>query len=115
MNIKMTGKGKATINGVTYSGRNISIQNGIVNVDGDVKTQTLVGPVNVVVNGNVERLTSETGKVTANDVGSISTGSGDVVCKSVSGSVSTGSGDVKCGKVNGSIKTGSGDISRRVL
>lgn len=59
---------------------------------------------------NAEIIESYGGNVTAETVGEISSGSGDVRCGSVSGSVKTGSGDVTCKSVNGMIRTGSGDV-----
>ena len=112
MNIDMKG-GHVVIDGRKFEGKNITINNGKVIVDGVSQDGELSGTVNVSVHGDVERLENNSGNVTAENVGDISTGSGDVTCSSVSGSIRTGSGDVECGSVGGSIRTGSGDVTHR--
>lgn len=113
MKINLGFGSNVVIDGKSFSGSNISIQNGRVIVDGVVQDGSLTGDINVVVHGNINTLENNCGNVTAHDVGEISTGSGDVSCQNVSGSIRTGSGDVTCGNVGGSIKTGSGDVSHR--
>ena len=110
MNINMRSGGKVTIYGRTFSGRDVVIQNGKVVVDGKTQDGELVGDVSVVVHGDVEILENAGGSVTAQNIGSINTGSGDVRCGNVSGAIRTGSGDVQCDNVSGSIRTGSGDV-----
>ena len=107
----MRGSGSVTIDGKTFTGNNVTIVNGRVIVDGKTQDGELVGPITVTVNGDVESLENHAGNVTANNVGEISTGSGDVKCLDVSGSIRTGSGDIICGAVNGNIRTGSGDVN----
>lgn len=87
-----------TINGQTYSGYNIKIDNNQVYVDGKLQTQSLSGPITVTVNG---------------DCASLNTVSGDVVIQgNVSGNVVSTSGDVDIkGSVSGNINTVSGDVS----
>lgn len=84
------------INGVTYSGTNVSIVNGKVVVDGATQDQQLIGVVNVVVNGDANEVNTVSGDVSINgSVGSVSSVSGDVnVRGGVTGSVSTVSGDI---------------------
>lgn len=113
MKITLDGSGSVVIDGKSFSGSSISISNGKVIVDGVTQDGSLTGNIDVVVHGNVKTLENQCGNVTANDVGEISTGSGDIKCGNVSGSVRTGSGDVACGSVGGSIRTGSGDVSHR--
>ncbi len=112
MNISMN-NGRVVIDGKEFQGSNVIIQNGKVVVDGKTQDCELVGDVNVVVHGDVQTLENHTGNVTAQNVGEVSTGSGDVRCGSVSGSIRTGSGDIFCGKVSGNIRTGSGDVIHR--
>lgn len=119
-----------TINGNTYTGRNVSVINGRVTVDGkdmtpDNKTITISvqGDINelhvdacsfIKVKGNCKSVNSGSGDIACNDVlGSIKTGSGDVSCKNVQGNVRTGSGDVECGNVAGNVTSMSGDIEHR--
>lgn len=112
LNIKM-GNGSITINGKSFTGRNVVIVNGNVVVDGQTVDSGLTGDINVVVNGHVEHLENHCGNVAAQSAGNINTGSGDVNCGDVTGNVQTGSGDVKCGRVGGSVRTGSGDVIHR--
>lgn len=110
MNLNMK-NGSVKIDGKTFVGRNITIKNNKVVVDGVEQDGELIGDINVTVHGNVNKLENVNGKVIANTVSSISTQSGDVECQDVSGSVSTMSGDVDCGKIGGSVSTMSGDIT----
>jgi len=113
MNINMRG-GVTIIDGREFKGNSISISNGKVTVDGVVQDGELAGPIHVQVHGDVQTLENHAGNVTANNVGELSTGSGDVkVDGNVGGSIRTGSGDVVCGQVGGNIRTGSGDVSHR--
>jgi hypothetical protein len=111
MKINMKG-GSVTIGGRIFKGRDISINNGKVTIDGKDQYGDLVGDINIEVHGDVESIENSSGQVTAVKVGSISTASGDVECGDVSGSVSTMSGDVGCGFVSGSVSTMSGDINQ---
>jgi DUF4097 and DUF4098 domain-containing protein YvlB len=99
---------------MNISGKSITIQNGVVTVDGVVvdmkgtsnitinqcdylKTDTM----NVVVNGDVSALSTQSGDVEVRgDVIRVQTLSGDVtVYGSVTGDISTMSGDVNVSKV----------------
>ena len=113
MNIKMSGSASVTIDGKTFTGTNINIENGKVIVDGKKQDGDLVGDINVTVEGDVKELRNGSGKVIAKNVGTLSTGSGNVSCVDVKGSVSTGSGNVNCREVGGSVRTGSGNINRK--
>lgn len=113
MKVRMIG-GSITIDGKTFSGRSVSINGDQVIVDGVVQQGTLVGPVSVVVNGNVEKLEMSNGDVeVSGEVGSIRTSTGDVMCRDVKGDVITSTGDVTCGSVGGGVKTSTGDINHR--
>lgn len=112
MNLNMI-NGRIVIDGREFRGNSVAISNGKVTVDGVVQDGELSGPINVTVHGDVQSLENHAGNVTAQNVGEISTGSGDVKCGNVSGSIRTGSGDVECGTVGGNIRTGSGDVSHR--
>lgn len=115
------------INGKSYSGRNVTIINGKVVVDGvdltpEGKTINITVDANidkldvdmcdkVIVNGNVNELTTASGDVDCKDVtGCVKTVSGDIECGNVGGDVSTTSGDVKAENITGNVKTLSGDI-----
>ena len=110
MNVNMS-NGRIVIDGRQFQGNNVTITNGKVTVDGVVQDGELSGPINVTVHGDVQSLENHAGNVTAQNVGELSTGSGDVKCGDVSGSIRTGSGDVECGSVSGNIRTGSGDVA----
>lgn len=112
MNIQMN-NGSVTIDGKSFKGNSVVVTNGKVIVDGVTQDGELTGDINVTVHGDVQVLENQSGNVTANNVGEVNTGSGDVTCKDVQGSVRTGSGDVVCGNVGGSVRTGSGDVSHR--
>lgn len=112
MDLSMNG-GRVVVNGREFHGNNITIINGRVTVDGAIQNGDLSGPINVTVHGDVQSLENHSGNVTAQNVGEISTGSGNVRCGNVGGSIRTGSGDVECGTVNGNIRTGSGDVRHR--
>lgn len=119
MNLHLSGNGSVIINGRKHTGKVVLISGDkvaghTVTVDG-VCSKLLVNDdlkVSVVVNGDVDSMKLTAGDVTARNVRSISTVSGDVKCGDVSGSVGTVSGDVACGEVGGSVNTVSGDIVR---
>lgn len=104
-----------TINGVTYSGNSVSIQNGKVTIDGKISADVFDHEINIIINGDIDLLDNSNGTVTANNVGSISTQSGNVICKDVSGSVSTMSGDIACPVISGNARTMSGDINALII
>jgi hypothetical protein len=101
-----------TINGTSYDGNNISINNGNVVIDGKrIISEDKV--INIVVNGNIVNFVIDSGnsiEVNGN-IESMKTVSGDVRCDSISGNVNTVSGDVVARSIGGSIKTISGDIN----
>ncbi|AUR89145.1 hypothetical protein NVP1121O_117 [Vibrio phage 1.121.O._10N.286.46.C4] len=114
MNITMkSSKGVVTIDGKSFSGKNVVISGDKVVIDGVTQEGSLVGDVTVTVTGDVETLSTQSGNVNADKVGSVKTASGDVTCGDVSTSVSTMSGDVRCKSIFGSVKTMSGDIIQR--
>lgn len=102
--------GSCTVNGKTYQGNSISIIDGKVIVDGKVQDEINVPKIEVTVNGDVGEIHNSSGDVTAQNVGEVTTTSGNVKCKEVSGSVKTTSGDVECGNVSKSVSTTSGDV-----
>lgn len=103
-----------TINGITYTGSNISITNGKVTIDGIIQTgDELQGVINVVVNGNIESLENVCGDIVAHDIGSVTTQNGDIECDDVSGSITSINGDINCGSVGGSISSINGDIRHK--
>lgn len=109
---------RVLINGTSIniqSGRNVTIANGRVLVDGRDVTPGESGPViQVEIHGDVNRLDVEVCEAITihGAVGSVKSQCGDVTCGPVSGSVQTMSGDVRCGEVGGDVNTMSGDIRR---
>lgn len=113
MQIKTSGS-SVTIDGKTFTGRNVSILGNKVVIDGVEQPGELVGPVSVTVNGNAELVESGSGRIdVAVSAGRVKTMSGDVQCGDVTGDVGTMSGDVTCGSIGGSVKTMSGNIRHR--
>lgn len=104
MNLNMR-NGRVVIDGREFHGNSVTISNGKVTVDGVVQDGELSGPITVTVHGDVQSLENHSGNVTANNLGEVNTGSGDVKCGNVSGSIRTGSGYVECGTVGGNIRT----------
>lgn len=107
---------RVTINGVTYTGKSVSVSRGKVIIDGVNVTPDSNRNIEILVEGNIEMLTVDScDKIrVSGSVGSISTQSGDVdISGDISGSVSTMSGDVMCGEIFGSVSTMSGDIKNK--
>ena len=104
------------IDGETYEAKRVKITNstvGNVVVDGDCYTQTLSPNFEVIVNGDVDSVSTGSGDVRCRKVKSVNTMSGDVECTDVSGNVETMSGTVECGDVSGDVETMSGNIRHR--
>lgn len=110
--------GNVTIDGVSYSGNNITINgNGDVLVDGVFQETIESKNITVYVNSrSCGDITTSSGNIKIESgcvVGDIKTVSGDITCHSnVDGNVNTVSGDVTAfGNIHGNVKTVSGDIS----
>jgi len=99
-----------SVNGNVIRGRSVVINDNGVFVDGK-QFQGLSPNIEVVVNGDCDKVSSASGDVTVEgNVGELSTASGDVACGDVTGDISTASGDVKGRVIKGNVKTLSGDI-----
>ena len=101
-----------TINGVSYSGRDISMTDEGVFVDG-VKQGELPEEKSIIVevHGNVQEVSTTSGSVHCdNTSGNVITASGRIVCNDIHGNISTMSGDVSCDNIAGNVSTMSGDI-----
>jgi hypothetical protein len=101
-----------TINGVSYYGNNISINNGNIKIDG-INVAVNEKMINISVNGNVDQLSVDSCEslIVSGNVADVKTVSGDVNCQNVLGSVKTVSGDVSAKNINGNVNTVSGDIN----
>ncbi len=105
------------INGVAITGgRNITIHNGKVIVDG-VDVTPDAKSINISVNGNVDRIDADACQKidVSGDTQNITTVSGDVEVRGkILGSVQTVSGNVNCaGPIGGGVSTLSGNIRSR--
>ncbi len=104
------------INGRTFAGKNVTVVNDRVFIDGKNVTPD-AKEITITVTGNIDQLKADACSQISvtGDVGSVTTQSGDVsVGGSVNGSVQTMSGDVDCnGRIGGNVTTMSGDISSR--
>ena len=87
-----------TLNGKTYEGHNIVINDDTVIVDG--VAQDRVKPTEITINGNVDKLEVQEGNIVVNgDVGTLDATVGNVSCGDVAGNVSVGTGNVECNRV----------------
>ena len=105
--------GTIEIDGKTYKGRNLTITENDIIIDGvsqgSVQTSK---PVTIVVTGSCGDIRLENGTVEVEgNAQSIQTTSGDIDCLNVKGSVVTVSGNVTCSDVIGSVHTVSGKIT----
>lgn len=98
--------GTTWINNVKIEGaQTISINNGKIYVNGNLREDLESPSIEVKIEGNVASVHTDSG-----DVSTVNTTSGDVSCKDVKGGVLTMSGDVTCGNVGGNVSTMSGNI-----
>lgn len=98
--------GATWINNVKIEGaQTISINNGKIYVNGNLREDFKSPSIEVKIEGNVASVRTDSG-----DVSTVNTTSGDVSCKDVKGGVLTMSGDVTCGNVGGNVSTMSGNI-----
>ena len=107
------------INGKTYSGNNIVVDNNRVIIDGKDVTDNHKNEVkiNITVNGDLEKLKVDVAEtVTVNgNAGSVDVVNGDVKCGNVKEGVSTVNGDIEAGYIEGGASTVNGDIEAEVL
>ena len=107
-------RGSVTINGVEYQGKNISIRDGSVFVDGEVQSLISAQQITVSVQGAVNHVSTTSGDITVvGDVKGVETTSGDIDCNHVLGNVTTVSGNVVCNDIAGRVSTVSGNIRQR--
>ncbi|UGO47808.1 hypothetical protein MCCARTNEY_234 [Bacillus phage vB_BanH_McCartney] len=96
---------KTVINGKSYSGNNISIQNGQVIVDGKVQDGTVDNKPRIVVQCNVERITSTEDIHIEGDVTGNVESDTSVNCNNVTGNVKAGT-SVNCNNIGGNAVSG---------
>lgn len=98
--------GATWINNIKIEGaQTISINNGKIYVNGNLREGLESPSIEVKIEGNVASVRTGSG-----DVSTVNTTSGDVSCKDVKGGVLTMSGDVTCGNIGGNVSTMSGNI-----
>jgi hypothetical protein len=104
-----------TINGVTYTGDNVSVHNGRVTIDGKEADAADAPRVTIEVHGDIKTFECDRCDTASihGDVGSVTTASGNVQCGDVRGSVQTASGNVNCRDVGGDVRTVAGNVNRR--
>ena len=105
-----------TINNNYHKGKNISIINGKVFIDGKDVTPD-AKEITISVEGNIDILEVDHANTISmkGDVNKARTGSGDINCGNVTGGAQTGSGDIDCGVINGDVQTGSGDVNATTI
>jgi len=102
-----------TINGVSYRGKNVSVSNGKVVIDGvEQGDETQSKNIVITVKGDVGSVESPDGTIIVHgDVkGNVNATNGDIEAENVGGSVTTTNGDVECWEVAGDVNTTNGDI-----
>ena len=104
--------GATWINNIKIEGaQTISINNGKIYVNGNLREDLESPSIEVKIEGNVASVRTGSGNVSVTgDATAISTSSGDVNCKDIKGRVQTMSGDVTCNTITGNVSTMSGDI-----
>lgn len=104
--------GATWINNVKIEGaQTISITNGKIYVNGNLREGLENPSIEVKIEGNVASVRTDSGDVSiTGDASTVNTTSGDISCKDVKGGILTMSGDVTCGNVGGNVSTVSGNI-----
>jgi hypothetical protein len=102
------------INGKTYKGNNISMNNGKILIDGKaVEGHEDEKVINVTVNGNINSLAiddCEEIKITG-ECGAVTSKNGNIVVKgNVTGDAISKNGNIVCSNVGGSAETKNGNI-----
>lgn len=114
INFGQFGSSKVVINGQSYFGRNVTITNGNVVIDGTTVEDLSTEPeINVIVEGNVENLSSENGNIICKDAGEVHNKNGNISAQEVIGPVTNKNGDiVVSGSIHGDVTNKNGDIRR---
>lgn len=113
--LKIVTKGSSvSINGVPYSGHNVSIYGDKIVIDGKEVDSITSKTITVTVNGDCESVETASGDISVEGSvhGGVETVSGDIKCGDIMGQASTVSGDISCRVLNGNASTLSGDICK---
>ena len=105
-----------SINGRSFSGKNIQVTNGKVFIDGVLQGEDIQDKViNIVVEGNPDLVTVDSCNefIVHGNVGKVKSATGDVeINGNVEGNVESSTGDISIwGTVGGDVETSTGDIS----
>lgn len=88
------------INGVSYEGNNIVVNNGRVFVDGANVAVDVLQSVSKVVNLNI-----------SGNVGTVEVTNGSVTCNNISSTVQVTNGNIQCNRINGNVNLTNGKIT----
>lgn len=111
---------KITINGKSYVGDSIVINNDKIIIDGkNLSDHDQEKEINISVEGDINALDVDVCQrieVKGNgNVGYIKSVSGTVFCNNITGDAETTSGNINCEDVGGNVKTVSGDIHAHAI
>lgn len=96
---------QVTIGGRSFSGKNITIRNGVVTIDGSLQEGTLNGVVEIRVTEGIIQTLETDSSVNCGEVrGNVSAG-GSVNCDGIDGNVSAG-GSVNADSIAGAVNAG---------
>lgn len=119
MDININGvSGMVFVNGKVISGKdNLDNKDVVIKafVDGKEVPIDQARNINIEVTGDAKKVSTGSGNVSARNVGSIRTASGDVECGAVANNVQTASGDVDCEDIHGDVTTMSGDVTAKTI
>lgn len=114
--VDISANSTVVINGKTYHGKNVSVIDNQVYIDGQLKDSLSEDKlINITVNGDAYYVSSVSGNITVKgDVeNTVTSASGDIdILGNVEGSVETVSGNVQARNISGPVKTISGCISK---
>ncbi len=114
---KKSKRGNVSINGRSYNGDVIGINNGRVMVNGVEVTKDFADSKTIIIDisGDVTMLAVDACDYVKieGSAGKVETMSGSVTCGDVLGDVKTMSGSVTCGNIAGDVETMSGNVRRR--
>lgn len=105
--------GNVNINGKTYKGGNISVQDGVVYVDGVRQDGLEDKKIEIVVKCGVDTISSDESINIRGNVNGAVLAKGSVSCDDIEGDVSAG-GSVNCDDIGGNVTAG-GSISADVI
>lgn len=100
------------INGVSYSGTNVSMINGKVIVDGVEQTGEMTGNIEIVVEGSCGDITTEFGNISVgSNAKSVESKNGNIsVGGTIEGNAETKNGNIKANSILGEANTKNGNI-----